>query len=247
MKTIIRLLIFILLFAMPAYGGMVLNDVTAVAACSTPDNGDELDEGFLGTGYENAAAFSEEVNTGSVDEDFTLSGSPPTDSCSEGLNVIATASVNMAIWDRGSVFARAGDLDIVCEVYVDSMTIDAWDIGRFLQWDNDTAGSSTDGPGWIEIQEQGSDGVYYFRGRGADTSSSVAMSIDTWYTVRLHLDGATAASSYFQCDECVDSAQKTFTRKDTNDGRYLLMGGISGWTGTEALDIEFGYCYVNSP
>ena len=235
---ILILLICVLALYATANAGMncgILGSGSGEAAgCSTPTTGDELNEGFTGTGYENSWT---ESGSGTIDEDFTLSGTPPSGSCTEGLNIVSSESSDISYWDNGSTIAFTNDIDYVCEIYIDSKTLTNYTYSRIIAWSNVTTNVIN------SVQIVNVDG-YTLRGAGSGNSTGVTFSDDTWLTVTMHLD-ATPASSYFQCSGCDDETQKTFTRTDTVS-RYLVLGPDSLGAG-ESVDIEYGYCYVNIP
>lgn len=218
----------------------MVNDSTQ---CATPTAGNTLNEGFVGVGYETAGWT--EASTGTVDPDFTLSGTPPIGSCTEGLNTVATESTYAGTtWDNGSAILYTSNIDIVCSVYVDSATLTNFSGTPLVHWDDNVTAASY---GTGLIQAYNSNGTYGFRGVGTTNSSIAEFAMDQWATVKLHFD-ATGASSYIQCVSgagCVDTSQKAFTRKDL-DGRYLRLGPSDNTIGAgESIDVEFGYCYVN--
>lgn len=218
-----------------------INGVSIVSAppagCSTPDNGDEIDEGFLGAGFENIGAWT---NVGSTpDSNFTLSGTPPANSCLEGLNTVATAAEVRIFWNRGSTIPVSTSTDIVMEFYVDAMTIDSFFNAFILSWAGNNDGSYGY-TGNINIINSG--GTYQLRAQGATLSTGIAIAENTWYTVKLHLDTA-AASSYIQVD---GGTQYAFTRTETA-GQYLHVGAVSNLSVGESLDLEVGYIYVSTP
>lgn len=219
--------------------------------CTTPTNSSELDEGFIGNGdgYENAN-WSE---TGTVNPDFTLSGSPPESSCEEGLNVNISQATAYAQWDKQAVI-DAGTVvyEAVCEVYIDSAVLDSYTYGYIIVW---SAGSdpSTNQNWYVALRcnsgSQCNSGSLQFSFMN-DSGSRVGISMDTWYTVRVaHNLGGT---SYFQVTgggntTCDGPTECSVTPNDI-DARYLSLGAIALWTQSgEALDIEFGYCSIDIP
>ncbi len=232
MKILTLILILFLPLNINAF--MLIGGGTPVSGtCSTPDSGDELDEGFLGVGYENS--WVETIGAGDVvDEDFTLSGSPPSNSCSEGLRVDADESNSYTTHTLGSAIPRTTNTDIVCDVYITSFTIDNYSVANFISW-IDVA----------KIEFYNSNGTSIFRVSANGNSSNLTFALNTWYTITLHLD-AVAANSYIQCSGCTDETQKTFTRLDTVDGSQLRLGYNNLAIG-EDIDSQFGYCYINTP
>ena len=241
------LLIPVLCFAgnIQQYHMMLINqEQGSGGACSTPDNGDELDEGFLGAGYESSMSDDQ----GSPDEDHTLSGSPPTGSCTEGIQFSCTDGADAsAQWDMGSAHdISAGDLDIYFSLYVDSASMANYNNFVLLNWDNNTDEWNIGG---VAVRFRYNDPNFQIYADGTVDSSYVTLSLDTWYEVKIHLD-STSADSYFQvtggssttCDLTTDC---TFTDFAV-DSRYLRIGP-SSISGTDDAVIEVGYIYVNSP
>lgn len=240
-RKLVALLLALLLPASASAGSVAMMMGGGGTSCATPNSGDELDEGFLGTGYENT--WSEPAGT--PNEDVSLPGSPPAASCTEGLQTDGNAAASVATWDRGVVFDRSGSMDVACDIYVATYTQASFDSSQIIHWDNDTV-SGTVGVAALRLYWSGS--VMQIEGRGTTTSARVTLAQDTWATVKLHMDG-TAANSYVQClVGCADTTtQATFTRVDTADGRYLHLGPQSGITAGEQADVIFGYCYAHTP
>lgn len=211
------------------------------SACSTPSDGDELNEGFIGVGYENS--WSETIGaTGVVDEDHTLTGSPPAGSCSEGLltSVTTSGGATYSTWDRGSaITSSSNDVDVKAEFRINSYTLpNQFDQIRVLGWDAD--GTPGQGVGSSRIEWNGSSLAIHCQGASVSTEDTI--STGTWYTLTIHLD-ATAASSYCQIDS---GAQRTFTR-NSEDGQYLIAGPSDLLDADEAVAIEWGRVWINTP
>lgn len=208
-------------------------------ACATPSNGDEFDEGFLGTGYENS--WAETIGAGgSIDEDFTLSGSPNIACCSEGLNVIASGTATYARWDKGSpIDLDSNSVDIVAYLYFDSVVLDV-DQGGAVIWPSTSSTEQVCG-GLFFRNDGGTYKIYLEAGAG--DSAMTAFSEDTWYKFKIHYD-PTRASSYLQIN---DGAQLAFTRLD-NPMQMIHLGAYGlNWGSGESADIEVGYIYVDKP
>ena len=97
-------------------------------ACSTPLTGDEMNEGFLGVGYENVGEWAEVLNGGTIEEDFSLTNLPaPPGSCEEGLQTASpVGNVSYAEWDRGSAIADGTANVSYMEFQVTDKTADAF-------------------------------------------------------------------------------------------------------------------------
>lgn len=246
MRRLFLTLLLIVCVAFYAEAGVIIGNWYSGAACSTPDNGDELDEGFLGAGYENS--WSED--NGTPNEDASLTNSPPTNSCSEGLRINVTQTVTSTSWNKGSTHNRSTNLDVVAEFQVDSITMDNYSSSGIILWDTDNNPTDTDDIGKVEFRQGNGGADLYIRAVGSSYSNAISISLDTWYRLWLHLDG-TAASSYIDVDSWNGSGwdnvgQETFTRRDTADGQYLILAAANLDAG-EAVDFYWGYVYVNSP
>lgn len=216
-------------------------------ACETPDNGDVLDEGFLGNGdgYENT--WGETVGTGgSIDPDFSLSGTPLADSCSEGVNVIGTGSASgndtVITWDNGSTIPTSQIINIYAQVYIDSVVLNEWSRMWLINWDDDTSIWNRTNPASITLYR--TTGGYFITGDGSSFSSNIDLNEDTWLQLILHIESG-ADNSYVQCTTgCSDSGQKTFTANAV-EGRYLTFGFAR--EDNASVDVEAGYIYLNTP
>jgi hypothetical protein len=218
----------------------------AGGACSTPSTGDELNEGFIGSGYENTIS---ETGTGTIDEDFTLSGSPPTGSCTEGLNVVTNEASNYSQWNRGSAIdSSAVTFKVYLSIYVDAITLDNYAYGNFLAWTSGTDPSSNQ---TFALRFRNNNGTYQVQVSG-ENGTRTDIALDTWYEVVYYNDASTPANSYFQltgggsttCDLTTDC---TFTPAQTVDGQYLSFGATSGVGAGESVDVEIGYVYMDTP
>lgn len=208
--------------------------------CSTPQLGNVMNEGFLGTGYE--LSWAETIGDGTVDEDFALSGTPPAYSCTEGVNITSGPTETYTTWDNGEPISRSGAIDIYLELYIDDVTLADSGIGIIADW---FSGSSS--PISLVIQNTG--GTYHLFASGATDSTPAAIAKDTWYRIKIHSD-PTAENSYFQILEvatCDEASECTFSRSATVDGRYLRIGAPVGWGTGESIDVEFGYVNINTP
>lgn len=216
--------------------GVVVGAGGGATACTTPTTGDIMHEGFLGAGYELGAAWSE-TGTGTIDEDASLPGTPPSGSCTEGLHVVASDSASKSRWDNGSTISRAQNIDIHVPFYIDSYTLASGSFPILYFQNNATAGIGI----LATMKVYLSGGVFKFACEGASTSTLTAVSADAWHEVTMHLD-ATAASS--TCT--LDGTATGFQRNDANDPRYLFLGAPELAAG-QAIDIYFGRVYVDTP
>jgi len=213
----------------------------ASSSCSTPSYGDELNEGFLGTGYENT--WAESGSSATIDEDTSLSGSPPTACCNEGLAItLSGTGTSNTYWDRGSTISYSTSTDIVFWIYFTTLNFsDDYEATNLVEWNSATTHYDVSNcTGWVDVMKTNT-GTYVMRGRGSTSSSNISITTETWYKVKLHLDSV-ASDSYLQID---DGTQYFFTRKDV-DGRYLSIGTNALETGDE-LAYQIGYIYVDTP
>lgn len=217
----------------------------AAATCSTPANGDMLSEGFLGTGYENTWTLTD--GTATVDPDFTLLGTPPTGSCTEGMDVNAADGntpehVQSPTWT--AIDPTTTNSDITFSLYVDSYTLPYDGRGLVILNANNSTGLSADTfrlgifrvSGGLAIRVQG------------NSTINVAISEDTWYTVVVHLD-TTAANSSITLN---GGSATTFTRKDNAYSRVHLgavdVGADIGDLGnSSSISFQVGAIWVNTP
>ena len=208
--------------------------------CSTPTTGSVFNEGYVGAGSE---VMTTDAN---VDDDFTLSGTPPTGSCTEGAQFTVPASTaEYSVMDIATS-SFGVTKDIYASIYIDSITLADSASFAVLNMALTADGDTTNGPGRVLIAN--SAGTYYFIAYGDAGSTAVAITLDTWYEVKLHLD-ATAASSYLQVTgggstTCDGVAECTFTRKNIT-GEYVYVGATL--VSSEALTMEVGYVYMDVP
>ena len=236
-----------------AVGGMIIQSV-ASGACSTPTTGDELNEGFLDTGYENT--WNETLDGETINEDHTLQGSPPTGSCTEGIRIYTTGGQPNTHWTHGTSIPEATDVDVYFSLFIDSNTslanygqrtiIDysysiTWNVGRIA---------------FVELKNDNE--TYYLRGYGTATSSNIpsgGLSFDTWYECILHIDATSTTSCGANCTgsdssgcsylEIVGGDRACFSRNTGNDFDNLHIGAENN--GSETLDFEIGYIYIDTP
>jgi len=223
---------------------LVGETVATSAECSTPQDGDEMNEGFLGAGYELGAAWTETVGTGgTVDEDHTLTGSGwETSSCSEGLLTAVTTSgtATYTEWDRGSTIPSSTDITITFEFMIDSATFPGdYNTMAILQWDTDT----DTGTGVADLNfRRGSGGQLALSASHDANSADISISTGVKYSVLLYLDG-TPANSYIQLD---GGSEISFTPK-TAAGQYLRVGPSQGLGSDEAVQIQWGEVHLDTP
>lgn len=216
------------------------------AACETPDNGDEMDEGFLDTGYELTTAWTEVLNGGTANEDFTLTSSPqPANSCSEGLQIAtATAAHTYAYWNRGSAITADTPYTEYFEFQITDLTMDQYS-SIYITSSGASATPTSQYNALLEVRQAGA-AAYSLRAYGASQSTGPSISLDTWVIAKM-THYATAASSLLQCiSGCGDANTYSFTR-GANAIQYLSLGPNTGVGASEQMTMEWGYVYENTP
>lgn len=239
MKKLIIGLIAVLSFVfINRADAMVIVCQEATGVCVTPDNGDELDEGFLGTGYE-ASGWTE--TEGTPNEDVSLSGSWPSSSCSEGFESDKTGATDQyATWDRLSSITGTTDISIDWELTSHSLS-------GALKWlyifaMNDTSTDIENGTFVAQIQfERDGSGNLNVYAVGSTTSGDVAVSVGTPITINLHIQSG-AGNSYINVN---GGSNQTFTC-NTISGRYFHFG-LSRDTISYTVKTRIGYIKINTP
>ena len=217
--------------------------VADTPGCTTPTTGDELNEGWLGAGAENTWATQ---GTITVDEDEVLNGTPPSGSCTEGLNIVNSASNGTRYWNKGSAIdTSAGPIRFYFSFYINSITLDSYAYGSLYVWDTNTDPS---GGQLFDLRFRNNAGTYQIQFTDV-TSTRVNLATSTWYEVVVYIN--TGGTSYFQvtgggsttCDLTTDC---TVTVSDI-DGQYLHFGSNGLLGAGEAYDIDIGYAYISTP
>lgn len=220
---------------------------TGGVACSTPSGSSILDEGFTGTGYENASNWSE-TGSGTIDEDTSLS-SWPTEACDEGLNIATTYAIgdSYARYDYGSAFADLTSAPVTVGIIfrLNSFSIpssgDAVDIFRMDSNSTSSAIAS------VRIyNNSGTAQLWNWLG----TASSFG-DISTGVIYRLILVYAVTESEstydfdYWTGSAWADLSSGTFTYGATyDDPRYTELGAqVVG--ASDEIDITYGYHWID--
>lgn len=248
--------LFLILLATPASAGFesVIQYYNAAggATCSTPQTGNLLSEGFIG-GYENGACgdtpcWTETIGTnGTVTENYTLSGTPPSSACSNGLYTASAANAGnstYAWWNNGSTIALSDNITISGSFRVNSWTLPT--NGDVIAILNFTHGEASTGA--LTLRLVNASDTLQIRGQANTQSTAVSISTETWYNFVLYGDGTTAANSYFQIDAgttCDTASECTFTR-NTNDPSYLTLGPSILNDSDEAVAIEWGAVWIST-
>jgi|GEM_PF-2338420 len=246
-----KLILFILLFPVLAWAGpgYMVFDSNAVpaAGCSTP-TGDVMYESFGDDSTACTSGGTEAcINTWTINGDSqtfkeSLPGSPPSGSCTYGLlsdTVDAAENAERIYIDMGDPISYETSTDVVFSLYVDSTTtIDNNQNLAFMTIGANNAGTSSY---CVSIRLWNASGTLKLYIYGS-TQASATISTNTWYKVKVHLDG-TAESSYFQVD---DGGQTNFTRYDANK-EFLVLGSVTNENDGESLKFYLGYVYVDNP
>jgi hypothetical protein len=239
---------------------LVRRSVGGGGACTeTPAiSGANYVEGFMGAGYENATCgtapcIAETVGTGgTLDEDYDISAmSPPTYSCTQGLRTAVTtdgtATFTRFLFAGTKIDPAETSVDIYADVYIDSYTLPANSDEVYIL--NGMDGFST-GPFNVRLWMTSGIGLSLKAYSTAGESAAIAVSVDTWYRIKVRLDAATAANSYIDIDSWngssfTDVAQEAFTR-----GTALLdtlrIGSPALLDADEAIDIKWGVIWVDT-
>lgn len=240
MKKIPLIILALLLIAVSAHSAIVIKKKTG-GSCSTPSDGDVFNEGFVGTGYENAARWTETVGTSGVaNEDYTLTGSGwSTGACSEGLriaNTVGSGGNTYVTLEFASTLSLTTSLDIYIEFKVQSHSVGEWDGTRFIRV---LDGNTNEALG-IRLDNQ-VDPSFAWQAGGSTSTAYYALTsgTDAIHTFKIHLD-ATAASSYVSID---GGTNRTLTRAGSASVYGLEIGVLDG----VIMDIQVGRIWVDRP
>lgn len=211
------------------------------AACSTPDNGDMFDEGFINAGFEEAKFSSTSNGSGSVDADYDISGlgSPPSDVCSEGAEIIAINGETYITYDHGSTIDSTVGTTIFAHIYVPSgaYSIDDATDTNILMIGTQSIPVNDDPAGLIKVVRSGANYNYW------DKSNLMgAVVFDSWQTLELHVDSGTDAS-WSKLD---GGSANNFTQQAGKNKRYVHIGGMHFISSTEKVQVYIGYAYANT-
>jgi len=230
------------------------------ASCS-PTTGDIFTEGFENltgsSGYEsNAGTWTQTGAT--LDNQATLSGTPPSNSCTKGLSFNTTNAVSRSQWNKGSAIDNTKNVDYVFDIMVQTGTslTDFTSTELLLSSATAALGSA---PGIVKLTRWSPDGGSQYTIRcsdavGTNYSTRVLLALDTWYTVTMHID-TTAANSYCKVEgggsSTCTGTSCTFTsgavRAVSPFSQYITLGPSDGNLGSgETLKATYGYIRVNT-
>lgn len=238
-------ILILVLSSLPAFGGglLLIGPGSAPTACSTPATGDTMNEGFVGSGYELGAQWTETVGSGdSIDEDAALPGCFEAGSCTEGLRLTSTDSANYTSYNHGTTVSTSGDIDWYFTIYIVSASSslpDAEASNIIISW----ATSAPSGYAWV-IQLDYYTGNWRIRGSGDTDAAYSVITADTCHVVLVHFDQSDNATSYYT----VDGGSANYFTIGPYAKQYLHLGpyGTSWGTGDD-LDIYFGRVYIDTP
>jgi hypothetical protein len=201
--------------------------------------GNPLDETWGGTG-------------GTTNQ--TPTGSPPSTIhvCDAAIDFNVSAANEERVFDYGETIARgSNNVNVDFAIRVNSTALEAdYDSGPIIQWDTDTDRWDDDGVAMLNIRRLPGP-IYYLECNGS--ANTYTLTLETWIHGRVHMD-TTAASSYLVIDVDQDGdfsdegTTYAFTRNDTADGQYLVVGPQDAFsTAGESCNMEIGYVSVNTP
>ena len=245
-------LFFIVLFLIPAMGysdcTVVVGQPVASGGCTTPDNGDELDEGFPSP---TDLTWTDSGSTITVGADLPGTGPNGTwNTCDTGARFQADNSSPWKYYTFSSAIARTNDIDITLILYVDDASLDGYGTVNILSLNNSVT-PANNLLGVLSLRFT-SGTTYDLWASGDSASSHINIALDTYYKVTIHLDSAHDGTSNLDVDSWNGSAwgavsDSDFTRYDSADGGYLHVGPYSGVGSGETLDIYVGLVSVDTP
>lgn len=234
MKHIISLwLAALLLVAQPIQAAVCVG----FGGCVTPTIGSLWNEGFELVGTEHTVSIGSD--NGTFDFDYTLDGTPPDGSCSEGFRYISdTGTENngyITIDIGGAVTYPA---TIYLSIYVKSVSMGGG-FFRIIQFDDNTTKSSI---GVFTLAYFGSR-LDIFAADGQEPGLTNNVTTGNWYEIVVELDETAASGGSSWTVNGV--SQGTFTRYNAA-GRYIHIGAVDGKASTEDVDFVVGYLYVDN-
>jgi len=258
MKKHLLLLAALLCFASLAWANFGYQIVegpvveTEAPVCSTPTDGSVFNDGFLGATAVSGGSFGSaetawtatQGTNGSIDADATLTGSPPTGSCAEGLNVAVTTSggATFTMHDLGAALSDDDNNDIYMEFRINSYTLPAnYDEFQILGFTYANADPDSSNRVYFQRDASGNPTVR-IKASGGTGSSNASVSVATWHTLHMHYD-PTEANCYFTID---GGSQYSFTRAAFSSPRYIYSGMCADVDADEAVNIEYGRIWVST-
>lgn len=241
MKRILFFLLF-LAFAVPSYAQgwqearmtlpILSGTVEEVASCSTPAQGNFVNEGFEGDGTENT--WVDIGGTTTLGYGSRPGTQSPTSLCAQSGRVVvdAASETGGSYWDYGSQLND--DTYVRLYIYVDSYTIgDTGDYITFFQA-RETSGGA---PYWsLELMQIS--GVLNVCIKGTTPCQPIA--IDAWYRIEVHYI-PNSASNVFRVYNAAGSQIGSDENFSTNNGwiQYYYLGAIGNNASSNRLDLYF--------
>ena len=231
MRKYLVLILFILSVSVTAYAEMncyIAGVVVSSGDCTTPSI-HTYDQGF-------ETAFpitSWTVSSPAPTSGATLSGSPPTDSCSKGVTGADDTDTRYAYYNYGSTLST---FYFRLDFMYTANTVPSWDHQLFF-----AAGQSTtydvSSIGYLRIYDQGGAFEMSFNG-----SSSVTVeanpAVNTWYKITGYIDSGTPANSWIK----INGGSATTIAPHAVAPQYFFIGDVNS---KEALAWEIGYFAID--
>ena len=253
-KKIILFLLFLLIPTLCVAGfndkirAVIVAKNATPDGCSTPDNGNTLDEGFP------SPTDLTWTDTGStITIGANLPGTGPTgtwDTCDLGVRFEAANSATWKYHNLGSTVDRTKNITITQIVYMNAATLTAYADNNVFSFG--TAANPATNP-LVYVRFRYTTGTTYtFWATGSSASSQINVALGTYYKITLTLDGAGAASgSSIDIDSWNgstwgDVGSATFTRADVADPQYVHVGPYAGVGSGESLDMYVGLLSINA-
>jgi hypothetical protein len=218
-------------------------NVAISAGCTTP-TGDDFGESFESCSTWTCDKTWTAVGTGTneVVNTSTITGTVGNNTaCTKSYHFSASASDTYIKWNRGSAYDVDSGTGYTIKVYFN------------LKTGSDTAGEAvdilqafaSDGSDLVaRIIVYNESGTQKVLGGGSSSSTGTTLSLNTWYTLILHIDEVTTDNTFQVCDK--DGANcgtaYTFARTASRDFRYLRIGG-NGVSAGELMEGYIGFVY----
>ena len=199
-------------------------------SCTTPQNCNQLNEGWMAPGPENTWT----INQGTFDQQYTLTGTPPTESCSLGLHLNSPGDGSLAnIYHSfaGDIDPTVSNVDVTIDIQVKSL--DSPDASVQVMTLTTAAGGDYNFMGDLRVGNDttGDKFILY--------NSEYYINLNTWYKLFIHYD-TVSANSYFTIN---GGAQQALERTADNAFNKIHLGKIAG--SSRGIEFEIGYICVS--
>jgi hypothetical protein len=166
-----------------------------------------------------------------------LQAGMPADAGTYGiLHDTSNESGELVYWSYGSEVDRTVyNVDIEYSLYINSATITDGSYISITAW----AYANNGGNYTNQVRIYNTSGQLSIYGRGVGDSDKTNISTGVWYSVKVHLD-TTAAQSYIKIGS---GSEASFTLA-SNNGKYCIIGSITGEGADEAISMEIGHMKV---